>query len=243
MWVSADAPAPQKRPFLHMDWAQLVCKARHSLKSILIADAELLFAEALHAALEGPDFSIAADHPLTGLDAVKAVLHHRPDVALIDYWLEGMNGPAATRIILRRSPGTKVLLLSWFQGERESRESAFAGATALVSKGVELEQLVSTILIVGNLAHPPAPVRARPSAGSAEAPADPTWEAQERLLSLTLREIEVLGLLAGHSPKAIAKSLGVSLGTVRNHIHQVTTKLQARTQLEAVDLARSFGFI
>jgi len=209
------------------------------LVHILIADRERLFAEALEAALEAPGLRILEDHPATGLGAVKAAIAHKPDVVLLDYWLEGMRGPAAARVILKRFPQTRVILTSWFYTQREVQEAAQSGARAFVPKSFEVSQVVLAI-------QTKEPENAEPQPGARRGTGKPAGEGQrlwDSLLSLTVREMEVLGMLSAYSAEQIAQTLAVSLGTVRNHIHNILNKTGARTQLEAVDLARSCGLV
>jgi len=209
------------------------------LVHILIADRELLFAESLAVALEAPGLRILEDHPATGLGAVKAAIAHKPDVVLLDYWLEGMRGPAAARVILKRFPQTRVILTSWFYTQREVQEAAHSGAKAFVPKSFEVSQVVLAIQT-----KEPESTELQP--GVRRGTGKPAGEGQrlwDSLLSLTVREIEVLGMLSAYSAEQIAQTLSVSLGTVRNHIHNILNKTGARTQLEAVDLARSCGLV
>lgn len=198
-----------------------------------------MFAEALAVALESPGLLVLGDHPSTGLGAVKAAIAHKPDVAILDYWLEGMRGPAAARIILKRFPQTRVVLTSWFYTQREVKEAAESGAKAFVPKSFEVSQVVLALQTKENENAEPPP-GARSGAGKPDGEGQRLWES---LLSLTIREIEVLGMLSAHSAEHIARTLSVSLGTVRNHIHNILNKTGARTQLEAVDLARSCGLV
>jgi len=205
---------------------------------VLIADRERLFAEALAVALEAPDLKIVDEHPGTGLSAIKAAIAHKADVVFLDYWLEGMRGPAAARVILKRLPQTKVILTSWFYTQREIVEAAESGAKAFIPKSFEVSQVVAAMRRQDE--DPGGPRQTEQRVDAQPAGGTRLWDS---LLSLTVREIEVLGMLSVYSAEDIARMLEVSLGTVRNHIHNILTKTGARTQLEAVDLARSCGLV
>lgn len=73
---------------------------------VLIADAQRLFAESLAIALRLSSFDVVDEYPSTGLDAAKLIVQERPDIALIDYWMADMDGPATTRAIHAWAPGT-----------------------------------------------------------------------------------------------------------------------------------------
>ncbi len=65
-----------------------------------------------------------------------------------------------------------------------------------------------------------------------------------KLPPLTPREIEVLHLVAAGLPnKQVARKLGLSLATVRNHVHNILVKLGVHSKLEAVSLAFRNGWI
>ena len=61
---------------------------------------------------------------------------------------------------------------------------------------------------------------------------------------LTPREAEVLfHLAAGLRNKEVARNLGLSLATVRNHVHNILVKLGVHSKLEAVSLSFRNGWI
>jgi two-component system response regulator DesR len=209
------------------------------LITVLVADPHRLFAEALAVALEAPDLEVMDEHPRTGLDLVKAALERHPDVIVADFWMEGMQGTVATRFILRRVPRTKFILLSWFHTPRDAQEAIDSGASSFIPKSAEVSRVHDEILRVHTqdsadevAEEPPALKRRR--AGPAG------WE---QILSLTLREVEILSALALHSTEDTAEMLGMSLGTLRNQILSIRSKTGARTKLEAVELARAYGVI
>lgn len=212
---------------------------------LLIADAQILFAEALRAALKRwPGLEALDELPATAQQAIDAVAILRPDVVLIDYHLPEMHGHATARMISANAPGTKILVLSWFYGPREIKAVLEAGASGFLPKSLHLDQVADAIM--------------RAHAGEKPVYADELARVVERvslgeehsakiwakLLTLTPREIDILRLLnAGHEVKEVAKSLKISESTVRTHIHNMLEKTETRYQTEVLALARHYGLI
>lgn len=209
---------------------------------MLVADPQPLFGEALGTALGlEPDLSVLDLRPKTGLEAVEAVLKAAPDIALLDYWMEGMEGPAATRVILNKAPAQRIVLLCWFHGAPEIREGVSAGAVAVLSKDVEVPNLAEAIRQV-HAGHPLLGGEETRGAGKrSRGKKDKTWKL---LVTLTPRELEILSTLAASGrPEEVAILLSLSPGTVRNHIRNILAKTGARSHLEAVIMARQHGMI
>ena len=124
-------------------------------------------------------------------------------------------------------PGAAVLMISGFRDEATVTAAIEAGCSGFISKGLEVADLVTAIHTVANgTAVFPASLLSQISRRRREQPKGET---------LTEREHEVLRLLAeAMSVDDIAADLGLSVHTVRNHVRSILTKLQARSQLEAV---------
>lgn len=213
--------------------------------SVLVGDGQLLLAEALASALrQFPDFKVFPEHHTTGRETVEAVVRLRPDVVLLDYWMPGMDGPAATRAIHAWAPATKVLMLSWFHGPRQVQEALAAGAVGFLPKSLTLQQVVLSIhrAIAGDPL-----VYADRLADMVDVISDRYEEALERwqrLMKLTPREVEILQVLCqGRPAKQAAKELRITVGTLKNHVHNILQKTGAATQLQAINMARHEGLI
>lgn len=212
---------------------------------VLVADAQLLFAEALSAALRSvADFEVLDDHPTSGLGASELAIKHQPDVALLDFWMSDMNGPAAARAIQGWAPRVKVIILSWLHGPGQVGEAMTSGAVGFLPKSVPLYEVVDAI------------VRARAgespvSAGAIESLVAEIAERGERnvsigdrVFSLTPREVQILHLLnQGFAAKQVAGQLKITVGTVKNHIHKILSKTGTQTQAEVIAMARQTGLL
>jgi two-component system nitrate/nitrite response regulator NarL len=155
-----------------------------------------------------------------------------PHVAVFDQ----LSAPAAlTSIVagLRGSlPGIAILLLAERADSAAEATALAAGCRGVVGKDQVAEALVSALCAARGVVVPPA----GPSSAGME-PFVPT-------LRLTLREREVLGLLAaGLSTPRIGKELKIAHNTARAHVQRVIEKLGAHSKLEAVALARRAGML
>lgn len=207
-------------------------------KVVLIADGQRLFGESLRLVVdEFPGLKALPEQPTSGIGALRLATEAKPDLVLLDYWMNDMTGAAATRAILRRQPDCRVLVLSWFHSDKEVTEALGAGADAVISKSGSLPELLSAISRVTSTTQP----RNRSAFRS---PAPKSREALwDRLSQLTVREIEVLSLLETLGPREISERLAISLGTVRNHVNSILEKTGARTSAEAVGIAREAGLL
>lgn len=206
--------------------------------SVLVGDGQRLLGEALRVSLAlEPDFEVLEEQPATGLEAVEAILRRKPDVSLIDYWMAGMEGPAVTRMVLSKAPGRKIVLLGWFHGPAEIQAAGGAGAAAFLSKELRVGDLAAAVRqIARGKPGPRSQTRRRQSTKGQRA-----WE---QLVSLTPREIEIIGQLAlCGRPEEAAKELSISPNTMRLHIQHILSKTGARSQVEAIALARKHGLI
>jgi len=232
---------------------------------VVVADAQRLFVESMSRALqEHPDLNVSQGRSTTGREAVKEVTRFKPDVALLDFWITGLRGPAATRAILKVLPAVKVFFLSeFFIGPGQIKEAHAAGAIGFLRKDLALETVVAAVrdanrcspgdidgLLPAQEAWPTVPGSGpdRPTEAQRPHPGlagdDRSEDRSRRLTTLTNREIEVLQLLRqGLATKQLARELSITVGTLKNHIHNIIVKTGASTQLEAVNIAEEGGYI
>lgn len=212
---------------------------------VLVVDAQPLVADSLALALAAYhfDLEVLEDRPSSAAVILQTISEKRPDVTLLDYWME-MDAPALTRMILARRPDHKILVLSWFHGPREIEHALDAGAVGFLPKNLKVDQVAEGIrraqagerpVFAEQLEHIVRKIQKR------DAEADRTWQ---KLVDLTPREILVLKMLSlGKGVSDIAEELFVSQSTVRKHIFNTLQKLDAHSQLEAIALARRYGLL
>jgi DNA-binding NarL/FixJ family response regulator len=189
---------------------------------ILIADDYAITRAGVRAVLQGqPDVEIVAEVS-DGLGAVEAARTLKPDIAVIDISMPGMNGLEATRRIIVAAPGVKVLCLSMHSDPRFVDAALRSGAHGYLLKECALEDLVSAIHAV--IA---SQIYVSPGLAAAVLGGYGALEGKRSALSrLTPREREILQLLAeGYSGRNIAERLHVSVKTVGTHREHLMRKL------------------
>lgn len=211
----------------------------------MVADLQVLMADALAEALERrKDLEVFPERETTGPGLIAAAQEHRPDVVLVSYQLADMEGPAATRAILHRSPESKVVVLAWFWGPPQVHRAYEAGAAGFLPKGITVETLAEAIRRVQAGEAPVYEAELQGLMDRLEARQRRVDTVAARLATLTVREMEVLQLLgAGLSPRETAGRLGITEGTVRNHISRILSKTETASQMEVVARARDRGVL
>ena len=198
---------------------------------LLLADDQALVRGALAALLNlEPDLEVVAEVG-AGDEVLAAVLEHRPDVALLDVEMPGMDGIAATALVRAKSPRTRVLIVTTFGRPGFLRRALQAGAYGFVVKDTPAAELADAVRKVHQGLRVVDSQLATDSLIAGESP-------------LTPRETEVLRAARdGSTVATIAKRLFLSEGTVRNHLSAAIGKTGATTRAEAVITAEGNGWL
>ena len=166
-----------------------------------------------------------------GDEVLAAARRHRPDVALLDIELPGLDGISVAGELVRELPETRSLILTTFGRPGYLRRALDAGARGFVLKDAPASELAAAIRTVA----------AGGTAIDSELAAAAITEGES---PLTPRELEVLAAAAGNETAAdIAATLFLSEGTVRNYLSTAMRKLGARNRREAVDIAEQKGWL
>ena len=191
-----------------------------------------------------PDIEVVGDAG-DGEAGVELVSRLEPDVTLMDIRMPLLDGIAATRLLVERGTATKVLVLTTFDLDEYVFEALRAGASGFLLKDAPAEELAAAIRVVAAGDSLLAPVVTRRVIDAfVRRAAPPRAAADQRLRSLTPRELEVLGLVArGLSNLAIAERLFVSEGTTKTHVSNVLAKLGLRDRVQAVVFAYESGVV
>lgn len=207
---------------------------------LVIADDHPMFRYGLVAAMAAvPDVEIVAE-VADGAALLDAVASTDPDVVLTDLAMPGLDGVAATRALLRRHPGTAVLVLTMHEDDEALFGVLRAGARGYLLKGADRTEIVRAVMAV-------ASGEAVYGASVARRIVEFFTGAQHQYTALvfpelTEREREVLDLVAaGCGNHEIGRRLGISDKTVRNHVSTIITKLRVRDRSAAVAKARDAG--
>lgn len=167
----------------------------------------------------------------SGEEMLKALDRLRPQVALVDINLPGMSGIACVAELKRRQPEVQALMLTTYEETDLIFDSLRAGANGYLLKNMPAEDLLQAVEDVRAGGAPMSMQIAR----KVVAHFHPQPRQGSGVGQLSQREGEILRLLAkGHLYKEISEQLGISMSTVRTHIHSVYEKLHVQNRTEAV---------
>jgi two-component system response regulator DesR len=198
---------------------------------LLLADDQALVRGALAALLSlESDLEVVAEVDRGDL-VVAAAREHRPDVALLDIEMPGLDGIAATAALRRAVPGTRVCIVTTFGRPGYLRRAMEAGASGFVVKDTPARELADVVRRIATGLRVVDPALAAESLVTGGSP-------------LTAREQQVLcAAREGGTVADLAHAVGLSEGTVRNHLSAAIGKTGARTRAEAVRLADANGWL
>lgn len=198
---------------------------------LLLADDQTLVRTALVALLElEDDFEVVAQVG-RGDEVVSAAIAARPDVALLDIEMPGMDGLAAAAAITKELPDTRLIILTAFGRPGYLRRAMEAGASGFVVKDAPAEQLADAVRRVhgGDRVVDPALAAATLAGGASP---------------LTGRERDVLvAAKDGATVSDISAKLFLSEGTVRNYLSAAIAKVGVRNRVEAMRVADERGWL
>lgn len=175
-----------------------------------------------------------------GFDAIEKIQKHVPDVALFDIDMPGLSGTAAIRVLRKKYPAMKILVLSTYNDKNYIRESMSAGADGYVQKTIDIDDLVRLIIAFHEEREVFSPYLL--NLGTDLEPKNDGRD--ESLLNLTKREIQILNCLVdGKNNKAISDHLCLSVETVKTHMKSIFRKLEVKNRLEAAMKAKNIHLI
>lgn len=207
---------------------------------ILIADDHQIFRDGLKGLLASAAGTEVVGEAETGAEAVQLASELKPDVILMDLQMPKVNGIEATRRIAAANPDVKILMLTMFDDDHSVFAAMRAGARGYVLKGVKRDKMLRAIQAVaaGEAIFSPGIASRMIEFFAQMRPQSPSWLFPE----LSDREREVLTLLTrNYSNSDIARELVISPKTVRNHVSNIVSKLQAANRAEAAQRAREAG--
>ena len=178
-----------------------------------------------------------------GREAVETTFTLSPDVVVMDLSMPGGGGMDALKRIRRERPETRVLVLTMHDDPAYARASVAAGASGLVLKDVDGEELLNAIRTAYEGRTYVGAARREPGAEDPEA--DTGWMPRaESLRLLSRREMTVLEMVAqGHTNQDIATRLVLSVKTVETYRARVMDKLALRNRAELVRFAIEQGLL
>jgi two-component system response regulator NreC len=213
-----------------------------SITTIVLADDHHIVRQGLRALLEAePDFAVAGE-AADGLAVADLVERLKPDVLVLDLMMPGLNGLDVVRQVKRRSPQTRVIILSMHANEAyvlEALRNGVAGYVLKDSTASDLAQAVREAAAGRRYLSPPLSERAIEAyAHKADAAPLDLYE------TLSGREREVLHLAAeGCNNTEIAARLCISARTVETHRANAMRKLGLRNQTDLIRYALRRGIL
>lgn len=198
---------------------------------ILMADDQHLVRGALATLLNlEPDLEVVAE-VARGDEVVETARVVRPDVAVLDVEMPGLDGLAAAATLAAEVPSCKVLIVTTFGRAGYLRRAMEAGALGFVVKDAPVEQLADAVRRVARGERVVDPTLAAATLAGGASP-------------LTARERDALvAARDGATIADIAKLLFLSEGTVRNYLSSAIAKTGTRNRVEALRAAEDSGWL
>ncbi|WP_088351192.1 hybrid sensor histidine kinase/response regulator transcription factor [Bacillus cereus] len=211
---------------------------------LCIVDDHSFIRESLHTILGGLEDLQVVGMAEDGERALELCERLKPDVVLMDLEMPNLDGIHATKMIKKKWPDIRVLILSTFQNTERAKEIIRNGADGYLLKSIDARELAESIRLVyrggtmfnQDLFH--RMWKENEETGLFESRSD------GKEYGLTKRELEILELLSqGSRYKTIASTLYLSNGTVRNYASNLYEKLGVKNREEAVQKAKDIGLL
>lgn len=207
---------------------------------LVLADDEPLLRRGLRVLLEADGRVEVVGEAADGAGLLDAVRRHRPDVALVDVQMPGMDGLSALRALLAWSNPPAVAVLTTFDLDDYVTTALDLGAQGFLLKDAEPDALIRAVVDLssgGAVLDPRITARLLPKLRGAGRLRD-----NPHLSALSARERQVLALIAnGQSNSTIAGELGLSEATVKSYVSTVLTKLGVENRVQAALVAHQVG--
>src|SRR5262245_41538150 len=215
---------------------------------VLIVDDQSLIRVGIQTLLSRkPDIEVVGQAG-DGAEALRLADALDPDVVLMDIRMPGMDGVEATRQLVARQTRAGIIILTTFQDDANVFSALAAGARGYLLKDTDHKQLAEAIRIVAAgraLIDPEITAKLlREFSRLATPAAAPPRQAlsDDRLALLTDRELAILRLLGGgRTNQELSQRLAISVGTVKNHISNILSKLDVRDRTQAGLVAQQAG--
>ena len=209
---------------------------------VVLADDQTLVRQGIRRLLElSGEVEVLAEAE-DGHRALELVRRLRPRVLLLDVRMPRVGGLQVLEALQREKSDTRVILLTTFDDDAALLEGVRLGIAGYLLKDVDLDRLLEELRVVagGGTQILPAITRRAEEYGKKRV----QFEAAELPDGLTVREVEVLRLIAGgYSNREIADMLGTVEGTVKNQVSSILSKLGVRDRTRAVLKSLELGWL
>jgi DNA-binding NarL/FixJ family response regulator len=201
---------------------------------LLVVDDHDLFRAGLASLLSTEDDIEVVGQASGGKMGVRLAGELRPDVVLMDVRMPDMSGPDATREILARDPGIRVLALTVSSDDADVSAVLQAGAVGFLAKDTPIDSLIVAIQAADSGAAWLSPRAAEVVLGRIRSSPPAPAQEQVSLEQLSAREVDVLRLIAnGMENSEIAAALNISPRTAKNHVSNILAKLGLPSRVQA----------
>ncbi|WP_425567354.1 response regulator transcription factor [Planomonospora venezuelensis] len=198
---------------------------------MILAEDVRILRETLAAVLDLEDDLDVVGVTGRGDEIVALALETRPDVAVLDIDLPGMDGLSGANELRGRLPSCRVVMLTGLARPGYLRRALSSGVSGFMLKHAPAGELVDAIRAVASGRQAVDPQFALAALQKTDSP-------------LAAREADVLRLAAtGAEAEEIAQALSLSVGTVRNYLSSAVMRLGARNRIDAVRIATDEGWI
>jgi DNA-binding NarL/FixJ family response regulator len=211
---------------------------------VLICDDQEIVCEGLQIILESASDITVVGHAHDGAHALEQIPEARPDLILMDLKMPGMNGVRATREIRQHHPHIHVLVLTTYDEDEWVFDAIRSGASGYLLKNVSPPDLIKAVRgTMNSQTHIDPAVAGKLLTHIAMTDSTLPSAADEiRIGELTERELEILAQLgSGLSNEEIASRLHLSMGTVRNYVSSIFSKLNISDRTQAAIIAVRYG--
>lgn len=210
---------------------------------VVIADDHALVREGVRAVLDRAGDIEVVGEAVDGAAAIELTRALEPDVLVTDITMPGMNGIQAAERVRAEALATEVVILSMHDDESLARRALQSGARGYVLKDAVTEELLLAIRAAchgATFLSPKVSTQLLAERAGIEGVAGSPGAAE----GLTPRELEVLRLIgAGHTNRAIASRLGISVKTVERHRTALMAKLDTHGVVDLIRVAIQRGLI
>jgi DNA-binding NarL/FixJ family response regulator len=211
---------------------------------ILLADDHALIRRGARSLLQSRQGWRVVGEAADGIEAVEKAKKLKPDVAVVDISMSGLDGVQVTRQIREAVPNTKVLVLTMHESDQIVQNALDAGAHGYVLKSDLTKSLVKAVKDVSGGKRSLTPKVSEIVLEGFIRAKSPREEERQADAQPTSREIEVIRLLAeGKVNKEIATMLGIAVSTVETHRARIMHKLGIHSLAELIYYAMRHGIV
>lgn len=201
---------------------------------LLVVDDHDLFRTGLTSLLSAEPGIEVVGQASGGRMGVRLAAELRPDVILMDVRMPDLSGPEATRMILDRTPETRILALTVASEDSDVSAVLQAGACGFLAKDTPVDSLVVAVHAAASGAAWLSPRAAEVVLGRIRSTISAPEPEVSALEQLSDRELDVLRLVASGMENAeIAAELNISPRTAKNHVSNILTKLGLPSRVQA----------